>query len=45
MTHYDLLSTDEPRRLAVNAQMLSAESIEHAKVRTFDGADTWQFID
>ena len=45
MTHYESLSTEEPRRRAVNARMLLAKDIQDAKVRTFDGADTWQFLD
>lgn len=45
VTHYDSLNAEEPRRLAVNARMLSAQQTRDIKVQTFDGADTWQFID
>ncbi|EED33744.1 hypothetical protein NOR53_1187 [gamma proteobacterium NOR5-3] len=45
MTHYDSLGTEEPRRRAVNARMLLPQSIQDLKLRTFDGADSWKFID
>jgi hypothetical protein len=33
------------RRLAVNARMLPREDIEGVRVRTFDGAKSWRYID
>ena len=32
-------------RIAVNARMMSPEDIMGIKVRTFDGADTWKYLD
>ncbi|MFK8043835.1 GFA family protein [Congregibacter sp.] len=45
MTHYDSLSEEQPKRVAVNGRMLAAEVTQDLKLRTFDGAETWQFLD
>ncbi|WP_439105883.1 GFA family protein [Congregibacter sp.] len=45
MTHYDAVDPAESTRVAVNARMLPPQITQDLKVRTFDGADTWQFLD
>ena len=32
-------------RVAVNARLMSASDLEGVRVRRFDGADTWTFLD
>lgn len=39
------MEKSDDSRIAVNARMMSPEDIEGVKVRTFDGADTWKYID
>ena len=45
LTHYESIEKLEGSRLAVNARMLSPDAIASLKVRTFDGADKWKYID
>ncbi len=45
MTHYEDVGRSVEGRVAVNARMLPPEDIDAVRVRTFDGADTWKFID
>lgn len=47
MTHYTgTEESDEPMdRIAVNARMVHLSDIEGIKVRHFDGADSWTFLD
>lgn len=45
MTHYESLVDEAPRRVAVNARMLPPEITARLSLRTFDGAETWQYID
>jgi hypothetical protein len=44
-THYEDAKKSGGRRIAVNARMLSAAEVAGARVRTFDGADTWKYLD
>ncbi|WP_271186614.1 GFA family protein [Maricaulis virginensis] len=50
-THWENLSArsegqkPEETRMAVNAAMLDPDQISHLRVRHFDGADSWDFLD
>jgi hypothetical protein len=44
-THYESVGKDDDSRIAVNARMLRPEDITGIPLRTFDGADTWEFLD
>ena len=45
LTHYESVEELDRSRIAVNARMLPPEDIVGIKVRTFDGATTWKYID
>jgi len=45
MTHYKSTGKINTERIAVNMRMAPPKAIEGIRVRTFDGADTWKFID
>lgn len=45
LTHYESMDKSPDGRIAVNARMLPPEDIHGIRIRTFDGADTWQYID
>lgn len=45
LTHYESIEKDEDSRIAVNARMLRPKDIADVRVRTFDGADTWKYLD
>ena len=45
LTHYESVDKHEASRIAVNARMMSPQDIEGIRLRTFDGADTWKFVD
>lgn len=45
LTHYTSTSPTEESRLAVNYRMFSSDIVSKMKVRVFDGADTWQFLE
>lgn len=45
MTHYEDVEKAEGSRIAVNARMLRPRDIEGIRVRTFDGAATWKYLD
>lgn len=44
-THYESIAKDPGSRIALNARMMWPEDIADIPVRTFDGADTWKFLD
>jgi hypothetical protein len=44
-THWIGLDADESSNMAVNFRMCDPEVFAHIKVRHFDGADTWKFLD
>ncbi len=44
LTHYKSTKISDDNRIAVNARMMSPADIADVKVRTFDGAVTWQYI-
>lgn len=45
MTRYESADKSIASRIAVNARMMSPQDIEGIDIRTFDGADTWKYID
>lgn len=45
LTHYEDVDKSDDSRIAVNARMLPPEDMEGVSIRTFDGADTWKFLD
>lgn len=45
MTRYEDAEKLEGSRIAVNARMMSPEDIAGVRVRTFDGAERWEYID
>ena len=45
LTHYESVDKNERSRIAVNARMLPPEKLANIRVRTFDGARTWRYLD
>jgi len=45
ITHYEGIEKTEDERLAVNFRMFPAAVCLDLPIRTFDGADTWKYID
>jgi hypothetical protein len=45
VTHYESVEKSLSSRIAVNARMLSPEDIAGARLRTFDGAIAWKYLD
>ena len=45
MTRYESVEKSPESRIAVNARMMSPRDIAGLKVRTFDGADSWKYMD
>ena len=45
MTRYEDVEKETGSRIAVNARMMPAEEIAGIRVRTFDGARTWKYLD
>lgn len=45
VTRYESVEKLPSSRISINARMLSPDEITGIRIRTFDGADTWQFID
>ncbi len=45
LTHYESVDKNEGSRIAVNARMLPPEDTAGIRVRTFDGAATWRYLD
>ena len=44
-THWENLKPGKSSRMAVNFRMCSESDIAKFKIRPFDGANTWQFLD
>ncbi len=44
-THYESVEKYSDCRIAVNTRMMRREDVSGIKVKTFDGADTWKFLD
>lgn len=45
LTHYESVDEAPDARIAVNARMLPRQQIDGIRVRTFDGAETWKYLD
>lgn len=45
LTHYESAKKEADSRIAVNARMMARADIADVRVRTFDGADTWKYLD
>lgn len=45
LTHYQSSDKAKDSRLAINCRMMAPEAIAGIRLRTFDGADTWKYID
>ena len=45
LTHYESTRKLDTSRIAVNARMLDPSDIADVRVRTFDGAKTWKYLD
>jgi hypothetical protein len=45
MTRYETVGKSQNSRIAVNARMMPPGDIAGIRVRTFDGADTWKYLD
>jgi len=44
-THWGSVEKNADSRFAINVRCLSPEELAPLKVRHFDGADTWQYLD
>ena len=44
-THYESVEKEDHSRIALNTRMMRREDTAGIKVRRFDGADTWKFLD
>lgn len=45
VTHWSPLERKDDSKMGVNARIFTPEAIGDVKIRLFDGADTWRFID
>jgi hypothetical protein len=45
ITHWWSISADAADRCAVNARLIEPKSLEGIRVRHFDGADSWTYLD
>jgi hypothetical protein len=44
-THYESVEKDDGSRFSVNARCMPPEAIANVRIRTFDGAGSWKYID
>ncbi len=44
-THWENLQPEEHSQMALNFRLCEPASIQHLRMRKFDGADTWEFLD
>jgi hypothetical protein len=44
-THWIGLDTTESSKMAVNFRMCEPDDFANIRIRRFDGADTWEFLD
>jgi hypothetical protein len=44
-THYESVEKDHASRFVVNARCMPPETIANIRIRTFDGAESWKYID
>ena len=45
ITHYRSVSPGAENRLAVNYRMFAPEILQQVRIRHFDGADSWQYLE
>lgn len=45
VTHYESVEKEKDSRIAVNGRMMSPEDVADVRVRLFDGASTWKYLD
>ena len=45
LTHYESIDKGADSRIAVNARMLPMKEVEGIRIRHFDGANSWEFLD
>ncbi len=45
LTHYESVEKTADSRIAINSRMMSPTDIEGIRVRRFDGASSWKFLD
>ncbi|MFN8671274.1 MAG: aldehyde-activating protein [Candidatus Sericytochromatia bacterium] len=45
LTHYKTTKKVKDPKIGVNFRMLKLELLENLKIRKFDGANTWKFLD
>lgn len=45
LTHYESVEKFDDSRIAINARMMLRKDLEGVKIRTFDGAETWKYVD
>jgi len=45
ITHWEMVEKRDDSRVAVNARMLDPADTAGLRVRVFDGADTWRYLD
>jgi hypothetical protein len=45
MTRYEDVEKLEDSRIAVNARMIAPVDIAGLRIRIFDGAETWKYLD
>ena len=44
-THWENLQPQSDSVMAVNVRLADPEQISHLRIRRFDGADSWQYLD
>lgn len=45
VTHWSPLTVKEDSKMGVNMRNFTPEQVGDAKIRLFDGADTWRYVD
>lgn len=45
LTHYESTEKSAESRFAVNARMIEPTDVAGLRIRTFDGAETWRYLD
>ena len=45
ITHWSSSMDDQPESMAVNCRLAEPADIEGMRIRRFDGADSWQYLD
>ena len=45
VTHYESVEKGPNSRIAINGRLLPAELVSRLRIRTFDGAETWRYLD